>query len=1024
MDRNESVGHLLLEFGLLTRDELVQLWTARSRVPGWDLLAELERAGRVAPGAAQQIRRRLIKDAALSHTHMVEGPLVAPAPPESGVGSRRAGSDGGSRSASATATSQATAAAQPGDRRGDWVLEEELGAGGAGRVFAARDAKLGRRAAIKLLKAVDESARERFELEAQLMARLQHPNILRVIAVGSEGDEPWIALDLATGGSLAQRLKDGPVSVEDALTWTAKIADGIDAAHRLGIIHRDLKPDNILFRDDGEPVVTDFGLAKQTDSRGPRLSKTGMIMGTPQYMPPEQLEGRHGQIDGRADIYALGATLFEMLAGDPPFDGERLEIIAIKALSMPPPRLRRIRPEVTREAEIIAERCLAKLPEDRYQSALELAEDCRRALAHEPIKAKPVGVWERTRLWARRNVGLAVAAGVLALLLPLGVVAWELDRRARATAAAERTAAARAEGLRRAEEAQKALEVALEKARAAEDEARTNAEKMRRVLFQFGFDVYNEVSALPNSVRARELMIATIFSNLEDLANSDKTRAKDPQLRYELALAYVRLGSLADNLTHGSQGDEARARDCYAKADALYVGLEKEDFEPELVAIARVCLKIRLAGFELRAGRLEAAKTLSLQALADARKARARLEAAKGSSVHQRTLDFSEGQALAALGSVLLDLGLDTEALAAFEEADRIYKVVDTKSFANESVRAAEINLLAAWTDALERVGRRTEADRIFKRLEALAEELSGGQNVIATMEVCAAWTRLARKSLTRHRLAEFIGYAERALRLAEKHWRRDPKDQVALRTFAIALSIALSHPRGAEREDFREKAEAVLALEARDVQLLETHRLLALIEQYMALFTLHRGDPSEALTRIRRARKRIRTLQPHASFTELDRKIMDLEAMGVEIAALQRSGQTAAAQRLAREACKLRDAVPAGRSINMIARIDELAAGTPDQDAQRRLFELRARLETAQRDANADRKSGAKLAKVIELRMQEVSLMRRLGRSTEQKIKELQMLFKALKIIAPTHPLVEQLNHALKKRAAAGPGD
>jgi eukaryotic-like serine/threonine-protein kinase len=311
----------------------------------------------------------------------------------------------------------------------------ELGRGGMGVVYRAREIRLNRLCALKMILGgvhADAEAALRFLAEAESVARLQHPNIVQIHHIGEADGLPFFELEYVDGGSLDRRLDGTPWPARRAAELVEALAGGIADAHRLGIVHRDLKPANVLLAPDGTPKITDFGLAKSvaTDSG---LTRTGSIMGSPDYMSSEQAEGKTRQVGPLADVYALGAILYELLTGGPPFRGTTaLEILdQVKNAEPVPPS--RLVPGLPRDAETIALKCLQKEPAKRYDSAAALAEDLRRFLGGEPIVARPVPLWERVIKWARRRPAIAsliVAVHVLlASLLGLGIWSYaEIDR--------------------------------------------------------------------------------------------------------------------------------------------------------------------------------------------------------------------------------------------------------------------------------------------------------------------------------------------------------------------------------------------------------------------------------------------------------------------------------------------------------------------------------------------------------------------------------------------------------------------
>jgi tetratricopeptide (TPR) repeat protein len=302
----------------------------------------------------------------------------------------------------------------------------ELGRGGMGVVYQAWQTGLGRVVALKMILAgggPEGKELGRFRTEAEAAARLQHPNIVQVHAVGDHDGRPYLALEYVDGGSLAQKLNRTPQPAREAAALLETLARAVHHAHQKGVVHRDLKPANVLLTADGTPKVADFGLAKVLVGARAEHTRSGSILGTPSYMAPEQAEGKVAQVGPAADVYALGAILYECLTGRPPFKAaEVLETLRQVVQDDPVPP-RRLQPGVPRDLETVCLKCLQKEPRKRYASALDLADDLRRFLDGRPIQARPVPAWERAAKWARRRpaaaallaVSAAAAAGLLTL---------------------------------------------------------------------------------------------------------------------------------------------------------------------------------------------------------------------------------------------------------------------------------------------------------------------------------------------------------------------------------------------------------------------------------------------------------------------------------------------------------------------------------------------------------------------------------------------------------------------------------
>jgi TolB-like protein/tRNA A-37 threonylcarbamoyl transferase component Bud32 len=305
-------------------------------------------------------------------------------------------------------------------RVGNYQILQKIGRGGMGIIYRARQINSQRIVALKRILSFHVDSREalvRFQREIGAVARLEHPNILPIYEVGKTEDRrPFFTMKFAAGGSLsdaAQSLRHDPRRVVRIM---AKVSLGVQHAHLRGILHRDLKPGNILLDDRGEPLVSDFGLAKWLDTTSD-LTRTLTSFGTPGYIAPEQAQGSAKNVTAAADIYGLGAVLFSLLTGRPPFIGKNVLAVIKQASDRSAPKLRTIAPEFDRNLEAICAKSLEREPQARYASAGDLAEDLERWLAGHSVLARPVSPPMRLWLWSRRN---PVIAGMAALLLLLG----------------------------------------------------------------------------------------------------------------------------------------------------------------------------------------------------------------------------------------------------------------------------------------------------------------------------------------------------------------------------------------------------------------------------------------------------------------------------------------------------------------------------------------------------------------------------------------------------------------------------
>ncbi|MEQ9410912.1 MAG: serine/threonine-protein kinase [Fuerstiella sp.] len=305
---------------------------------------------------------------------------------------------------------------------GDYTIERELGHGGMGVVYLARQKSLQREIAIKVLRPSHQKFRnlvDRFLYEAQHLGKLRHPHIVAIHEIGDADGEPYFTMDYIAGESLTERLRRGPLSPTQAVELFKQVATGVQHAHKHGVVHRDLKPANILLNHQGEAFVTDFGLARQMQQDS-SLTQTGEVLGTPQYMAPEQARGETSLVGEATDIHALGLILFEMLSGRPAFEASSPADVLVKVLHQEPESLRRLDNRIPRDLDTICLKCLQKNPTARYASVGALLEDIRRYEAGEPLQAQRPSWLSLAARWCRRHwkpAAAAVMAATLAILL-------------------------------------------------------------------------------------------------------------------------------------------------------------------------------------------------------------------------------------------------------------------------------------------------------------------------------------------------------------------------------------------------------------------------------------------------------------------------------------------------------------------------------------------------------------------------------------------------------------------------------
>jgi eukaryotic-like serine/threonine-protein kinase len=456
-------------------------------------------------------------------------------------------------------------------RMGEFELMEKLGKGGVGIVYKSYHPRLQKTVAIKILKDAGELSIDdlnRFRGEALLAANLQHANIVQVFDILQESGNPFIVMEYVDGGSLEQKLDRKPQPPRQAVEWLLTVARAVAYAHEHQIIHRDLKPANILVTREGVLKITDFGLGKRLDS-ALNETRSGMIIGTPQYMAPEQAAGNTQQIGPSADIHALGAILYEMLTGRPPFQGVTLVEILEQVVNAEPPSPSRLVARIPRELSTICLKCLSKSPTRRYATATALAEDLRRWQDGEAIVARPTGRLERLNRSIRKHPlrsALAVAAALL-VFLATTVYFLDVDRR---TKEAER-----------AREAENALR--------SEEDAKQSAllYAASHGALESVLDHINTDAKLRSAPGTRELrsLIRDRYEQLVVLLENDAR----PRDRMPLASAYDRLGKL-----YNRDDKTETALDKFERASRIYATMTSDNVSPDRTAEARHRLGLNL----------------------------------------------------------------------------------------------------------------------------------------------------------------------------------------------------------------------------------------------------------------------------------------------------------------------------------------------------------------------------------------------------------------------------------------------
>ncbi len=614
----------------------------------------------------------------------------------------------------------------------------ELGRGGMGVVLEAFDKVLERRVALKILLSGDlagSDALERFQLEARAAARLSHPNLVSVHEVGEEDGRPYLVMDYVEGESLAARIRrDGPLSPRAAADVAYCLAEALYVAHVRGILHRDVKPANVLVTNEGKPLLTDFGLAKEIESGRDNITESGYVVGTPAYMSPEQALGHRDQLDRRSDVYGIGATLYEMLTGKPPFVAPTLPAVLDKVVKEDPVSPKLLRGEVDRDIETICLKCLEKEPEARYASAKDLAADLARYLANESILARPPRALERGR---KRNSLVARTLGLslgLSLLAGVGGTVWfmrELE--------AERQASQNA-----AEEAARALDLLV-------------------------VDVQRELGDLPGARvrRARQRLLAKALERLLALREHHLQALRSSEASRQLTQLALQAG----------EGEHARqlAEETLANARAVERG--------EIGKLNTALSLLVLGDVDRVQGQAEEAKENYREAIAilDATKA----SASEGTSEVPR----HRIEALIRLGGLL-------ERLDEPEEAEKSAR--RALELARDLPRGESLFLRSGAADALGKVleGRMELAEALAcyrEGIECAREAVRADpKSVQARNFLMISWSHLARIRRVGGDLEPSVEANQEALRMANELLRADP-ESLGIQQAKVSIQVDLA---------------------------------------------------------------------------------------------------------------------------------------------------------------------------------------------------------------------------------------
>jgi serine/threonine-protein kinase len=592
----------------------------------------------------------------------------------------------------------------------------ELGRGGMGVVYKARQVGLDRLVALKMILAGAHARAkdlDRFRAEAQAVARFQHPNIVQIYEVGDADGLPYFSLEFVDGGTLAAKVRREPQAPKYAAETTEALARAMQYAHDHGVVHRDLKPANVLLATNGTPKITDFGLAKRLEQDSGQ-TQAGTVLGTPSYMAPEQAMGDTANVGPRADVYALGAMLYDLLTGRPPFAGtsvlDTLEMVRTHE-PVPPGQLTA---KLPKDLETICLKCLQKEEGKRYATAGELADDLRRYLDGKPILARPVGAAERAWRWAKRNPWVAGLGSAVALLLVTvavltSIMSYRLNQK-RNEAEANFRAAKIAEE-REAEEkrnAQAAEAKAVAEKAIREQHWLTAMGLLRGNSLYVDNELKGKLSLAPIRLRVQQVI-------LRDLEKLRKDMADHPLGGRTEAGAHQRMGDVYLNANRVGE-----AVDEYQKAHAVTVQFERANPDDPVGKRNLAAVTTILGDVELRLG--------------DAAKARDRYAAAL--ALRQKWAEMMPdhpaarqaiAESYAHLGRVDLELGEPAKALENFRAAEKQYSELPKELTGDLNVQRERIEIRDQVGNCLFKLGKADKAEAehqgAYQVREALAKK-------------------------------------------------------------------------------------------------------------------------------------------------------------------------------------------------------------------------------------------------------------------------------------------------------------
>ncbi len=711
------------------------------------------------------------------------------------------------------------------ERIGQYHIKRVIAAGGMGVVYEAMQEHPRRSVALKIMRQgiASRSALRRFEYESQILARLRHPGIAQVYEAGMHDDGtggvPYFAMEYIAGAKdLVDYARSKELSIRERLELFDKVCDALHHGHQKGIIHRDLKPANILVDSTGQPKIIDFGVARATDSdlAVPTLqTDVGQLVGTVQYMSPEQIAADPHDIDTRSDVYALGVVLYKMLTDQLPYDVSGTVIYEATRMvrEQAPKRLSTINRVLRGDIETIVMHALEKDRERRYQSAIELAADIRRYLSNRPILARPPSVAYNFKTYVKRNkVVVTALVGIFAALV-LGIIttSWQ-----RGVAVQER------------------------------DRAEHMFGQVRGLAKTFVFDFFDKIKFLDGSLEARELLVTSALKYLDSLA----AEAPDnPDLMREVGAAYNRVGDIQGGFRNPSLGDTEGAIKSYRRAMEILQGLAASSPENHELLDDVAATHTRIGDVLINTNNVTGALDAYNQGLAIREKM-------PEDTRHGRLLSFS----LNSVGGALLQLGRLTEAAARYDRSLQVSQKIaalepnDIQLQRELSVAYGKVgDVLAETGEYQSALLRYQERARIRKQIQE--KEPSGTANrdvAVAQLFIGQAHFELDQPQQALEHLKQFLDVAAQRDQDNPRDWR-SRRDLVAAHEF-VGLAYLKMNDLAAAREHLEQASALVAPLAETSEKNIQVRERVAACAEALGELAMKSGSPAEAAARYREA--------------------------------------------------------------------------------------------------------------------------------------------------------------------------